>query len=45
MSLAVSSGLNYSCWFVLDDCLLKALDCSCWFVSGVCLPRGLLCSG
>jgi hypothetical protein len=28
-SLAVSSGLNYSCWFVPGVCLPRGLVCSC----------------
>jgi len=44
VSLVVSSGLNYSCWFMASVSLLKGLGCSCWFVPGVCLPSGLVCS-
>jgi hypothetical protein len=35
-NLAVSSGLNYRCWFIFGVSLLRGLDCSFWFVSGVC---------
>lgn len=38
-ALWVSSGLNYSCWFMPGVHLQKGLDCSCWFVCGICLPR------
>ena len=41
VSPVVSSGLNYSCWFLCGICLLRELDCS-WFVFGVCYGTELL---
>lgn len=41
VSLVVSSGLTYRCWFMPGVCLLRGLDWDCRFLCGVCLPRGL----
>lgn len=41
-NLAVSSELNYSCWFICAVCLPRGLTCSCWFVFGVCYGTELL---
>jgi hypothetical protein len=43
-SLVVSSGLNYSCWFVPGVCLPRGLDSGCQFLCCICLHRGLVCS-
>lgn len=36
VSLAISSELNYSCWFLPGVYLPRGLDCSCWFIYDVC---------
>jgi hypothetical protein len=44
VSMEISSGLNYSCWFMPGVCLLWGLDCNCPFMPGVCPPTGMICS-